>query len=210
MTFSARLLPLPPRDMVTDRLIIAKTTHNYDSHWQTEALHVQAHKETYRQLGLLILAVVFHETPAQVHLTLTHPVSDIKHLIVEFEYLHEARGGYITRPYAFTYTPEMTERHPWYYRPWDSRPLDLPTFFLTNREGLITKPEEWGQRDTVHGFGSDNASVLFAELLLNASNPNNVVNEYQLEGEGGFRGVGPQSAEVALFFPGSLGWTDDL
>jgi len=161
-------------------------------------------------LSLLILAVVFHETPVAAHLTLTHPHSDIKHLIVECAYLPEDHGGYLTRPYAFAYTPEETDQHPWGNRPWSGRLSDLPVFVLTNQEDLIMTPQDWERRDTLRGCGSDAASALFAELLLNAGRPENPVTEYQLEGEGGFRGVGEHSAEMRIFLPGSLGWTDEL
>lgn len=208
--FSARTLPVPPAEMGTDRLIIAKGTHTYHPVWRVDALGMQAHRRTYRQLGLLILAVVFHETPIRVRVDLTHPTSDVKQLIVEFEYLHEAHGGYIARPYAFAYTPADTARHPWYDRPWSWGTPDLPVFTLTNGEDLVVRPADWERRDTVRGCGSDPASVLFAELLLNAGRPDNPVVEYQLEGEGGFRSVGEHSAEMQLFLPGSLGWGDEL
>ena len=61
-------------------------------------------------------------------------------------------------------------------------------------------------RDTVIGFGNDKASVRLAELLLNAGLPQSQVVEYQLEDEGGFRGVGIHSAEATFYLPGSLGW----
>lgn len=63
-----------------------------------------------------------------------------------------------------------------------------------------------GPRDLVIVCGSDRALVRLAELLLNADRPDNPVVEYQLEGEGGFRGVGIHSAEVQFFLPESLGW----
>ena len=208
--FSTRTLPVPPAEMVTDRLILTKTTHNYYPAWRVDALWMQAHRRTCRQLGLLILAVVFHEMPARVHVALTHPSSDIKHLVIEFEYLPEDHGGYLTRPYAFTYTPAETERHPWYRRPWSWRLPDLPVFVVTTVDDAVYTEEDWARRDTVRGCGSDAASVLFAELLLNAGRPENPVTEYELESEGGFRGVGEQSAELHLFLPGSPGWTDEL
>ena len=208
--FSARTLLVPPMETATDRLILTKTTHDYRPAWCVDALWMQAHRRTCRQVDLLILAVVFHETPVAAHVALTHPRSDIKHLVIEFAYLPEDHGGYITRPYAFSYTPAETKRHPWYDRPWSWRLPDLPVFVVTNLQDLIMTPQDWERRDTVRGCGSDAASVLFAELLLNAGRPENPVTEYQLEGEGGFRGVGEHSAEMHLFLPGSLGWTDNL
>jgi hypothetical protein len=48
--------------------------------------------------------------------------------------------------------------------------------------------------------------IRLAELLLDAGRPDNRVEEYELEGEGGFRGVGLHSAEAYLSLPGSGGW----
>jgi hypothetical protein len=46
-------------------------------------------------------------------------------------------------------------------------------------------------------------------LLLNASRPDNPLNEYDLEGDGGSRSVGRLSAEVKLVLPGSDAWDPD-
>jgi hypothetical protein len=72
-----------------------------------------------------------------------------------------------------------------------------------------TTEEDWENRDTVIGFGNDEGSVRLAELLLNASTPQNQVDQYDLEGEAGFRGVGELSAGVTLFLPGSPGWDSE-
>jgi len=39
--------------------------------------------------------------------------------------------------------------------------------------------------------------------------PHDDLDEIQLEGESGFRGVGISSAEVSLFLPGHLAWTEE-
>ena len=67
-----------------------------------------------------------------------------------------------------------------------------------------------GSRQLDPDFPIYNVAVLFAELLLNVGRPDNLIDEYQPEGEGGFRGVGEHSAEVQLYLPGSLGWDDEL
>jgi hypothetical protein len=46
----------------------------------------------------------------------------------------------------------------------------------------------------------------FAELLLNAGCSWNEVRDYALEGDAGYRGVGPMSTELRIFLPGSDGW----
>lgn len=210
--FSQQTLPVPPAEMETDQLILSKTTHYWHPAWRTDAVWMQAHRRTCRQLGLLILSVVFHELPAQVHVTLTHPASSIKHLVIEFEYLQPVNhNGYLTRPYTFTYSPSDNERYPWNASTWIWRcPPHLPVFVITNMDDAVYTDEDWERRDTVRGCGNDTASVLFAELLLNAGCPENAATEYTLEGEGGVRGVGEQSAEMHIFLPGSLGWNDDL
>ncbi len=51
--------------------------------------------------------------------------------------------------------------------------------------------------------------VQFAELLLNLSLSQNAQDEFELEGESGFRGVGISSAEVRLILPNNLAWIEE-
>lgn len=51
--------------------------------------------------------------------------------------------------------------------------------------------------------------VSFAELLLNLSLPQNEQDEFELEGETDFRGVGIGGAEVKLFSPDHFAWTEE-
>ena len=71
-------------------------------------------------------------------------------------------------------------------------PDDLPVFRLTNQEESIFTDDQVQAGDTVVGFGLEEGSVRLAELLLNMSLPHNSVNEYVLEREGSYRGVGTQ------------------
>jgi hypothetical protein len=41
---------------------------------------------------------------------------------------------------------------------------------------------------------------------ITAGDPARAQDEYRLEGEAGFRGVAPLSAELSVWLPGSLGW----
>jgi hypothetical protein len=203
--FTAETLPQPPAHMETDRLYIAKGIHDYDSCFRADALWWFATKDTYTHLALLILAVLFHPEPDKVDVRLTHPASEIKHLIVEYEYppLDLLPSGYIARPFALNYYPDETERFPF----GDHQDVsDLPCFYLTATEFRGHPDEEWLRRETVTGFGTDHAAARFAELLLNATRLDNPLVEYNLEGDGGWRGVGQLSAEVRLWFPGSDAW----
>jgi len=77
---------------------------------------------------------------------------------------------------------------------------------LTNKEECLVTEEEWENRDTLIITGSDLGMILLAELLLNISNPKQENNEFDLECENGFRGIGPGSVEVKFWLPGSIGW----
>lgn len=210
LALTSASLPRPPAHLATDLLYIEKSLHDYNGWFRADVVLFHAHKVTYRHLGLLILAVVFHTLPEPVEIELTHPASVIKRLIVESPYKGPAdiSSGYNTRPYVFDYWPEDTTRYPW---PYPLTPPELPCFYLENYDHVpgLTIDEEWAARDAVRGFGTDVGSVRLAELLLNASQPNNPVDEYTLEGDGGNRKVGYLSAEARLWLPGSFGWNPD-
>jgi hypothetical protein len=206
--FSTATLPRPPSLVVTDQLHIEKGLHDYHpGEFRADVLYFCAPRATYRQLGLLIMAVVLQAAPVEVCVELRHPASAIKQLIIESPYHgpDDIHSGYNTRPYLFLYSPHPTTR----FSPWPEPQLDpaeLPCFYLTNRADCVASEQDRENRDTVRGFGRDTGSMLFAELLLNASQPDNPLNEYDLEGDGGYRGVGYLSTEVKLWLPGSPGW----
>lgn len=208
ITLSSENLPLPTFEMASGNLYIVKTKHNYNNWFEADLLWFYARKETYRHLGLLILSVVFHQQVSEVEVKINHPHSDIKRLIVEYapHSINNLTAGYHTQPFAFEYYAQLIAKHPF-----DScvLPKDLPCFELSNSTGLSSTDEDWKQRDTVKIFGSDTGLVGFAELLLNFSVLHNDLDEIQLEGESGFRGVGISSAEVGLFLPGHLAWTEE-
>jgi hypothetical protein len=205
--FSATSLPQSPELLTTDQLYIRRCKHGYNSYAYADALWFYASKRTYRYLGLLILSVLFHEHPSAVVLVLTHPASDIKHLAVEYVYRDSAALGYVARPFSFSYYPHNPVGYAGHLA--HVPVIDLPCFWLTNREECIVSDEERQRRDTVKGFGTDHGSVWLAELLLNLSRPESSITDYDLEGEmGGRRCVGNMSAEAKLFLPGSIGWDE--
>lgn len=202
-TFSLESLSIPPEELGTENLYIKRSQHTYNDSCKYDSLHFNAHKETYRFLGLLILSAVFHPQPSNVLVKLKHPESDIKNLLIEFPHLQLANlpSGYHTKPFAFEYYPAISWKHPF-----DKcvKPENLPCFSLAFMDAFPITDEEWNKRDTVKMFGSDIGMILFAELLLNVALPQNEEDEYELEGEGGFRGVGTNSAEVKMFLPGHI------
>lgn len=208
ITLSSHNLPLPPSEIVTSELYIEKWKNSYNIWYVVDSLHFYASKETYRHLGLLILSVLFHTEVSQVNIKLNHPHSHIKSLIIDFDSpdIDGLMVGYTTQPLGFNYYAHLTEKHPF-----DScvLPQDLPCFELSNSKNLYFTDEDWQQRDTVTISGNDTGLAAFAELLLNFSVPHSELDEIQLEGESGFRGVGISSAEVRLWLPGSFGWMEE-
>src|SRR3954452_2916700 len=112
---SAQTLPISPPQMRTSKLLISKGVHGYNGWYRADSLWCQASRHTYKHLGLLILAALFHPQASKVHVELTHPDSEIKNLVIDFEHISsdDLTPGYHTRPFALNYYPEETQRHPW-------------------------------------------------------------------------------------------------
>ena len=203
---SAATLPLPPPTLAADDLCITKHLHLYGA-LPADAVSIEADKITLGQLGLLIFSTVLHPAAQPVTLTLTHERSSIRQLIIS-----PALGptghmaGLHLRPVRFNYYPEPVAKHPWLnFRPYTYSNYDLPILALDLPKKFIQSYEDLEHRSTAEGFGSLRGSCHFAELLLNASQPSNTQLEFALECECGFRGVGPGSAEISVWLPGSIG-----
>src|SRR5436309_67120 len=84
--FTEDLLPTPPLQLTSDKLFIAKHVKRYGGFYAVDSLWFHSYQITYRRLALLILAAVFHAKQAPIRLDLTHPASDIKHLMLDYDY----------------------------------------------------------------------------------------------------------------------------
>jgi hypothetical protein len=146
---------------------------------------------------LLTLGVVFRPGGHRVHVVLNHPGSDIKNLIVSYTGVTARPSGHDTKPDRFSFSPESVRKHPWKGWGIEYWPLSsFPTFTLTNMNEFVVSQTDWAARDTVKGFGNDDASIRLAALLLNIGYSDE--SEIVLEGEGGNRGVGIHSAEAVF------------
>ena len=203
---SKKNLPLPLERISTRKLIIKSVKHSYNDYYQSDLLWFQGTKQTYKQLAILICAVVFHPKLKSVHIDITHPASNIKHLIVEIPATTKYYPGYQTQPHRFCYYPNIASSY--MDSPCKIHIDDLPCFYLTSWQKSPITDEEWKERDTVCGFGNDRGNITIAELLLNASLPQNTTTEYRLESTAGNGGVGRLSAEANFFLPGSFGFID--
>lgn len=206
-SFTAQTFPQLLGTLETDQLVIRKGHADYND-YRVDRLEFFAEKATYQQFGLLVLSVVFHPGGSRVRLKLIDPTSTVKNLIIEYEGKTYRDFTYRTKPDEFVFVPGRIDKYPWTSQ--HRHLFDLPTFRLTNLQQCIVTESDRSGRDTIKGFGSDDASVSLAELLLRMGSPNNRTNEVVLEGEGGFRGVGVHSAEASFYLPGSLAWPDGV
>ena len=203
--FHAGVLPEPPASISTDRILFRKLTHNYNGWYRADALWMYLTAKKCRELGLFLLASGFHGPRKATTLSIVHPDSAIRRISI-FEsqlLLDDPPVGLTMIPFALRYYPSETRKHPWMD---DCDTRDLPVLALSNADDSVGATEDdWAKRDTIW-MGPTCGMFRLAELLLNAGCSWNKVREYALEGDAGFRSVGPMSTELRIFLPGSDGW----
>lgn len=202
------VLPKPNEHMETDQLVVKKVDRSYGSSFRVDAVVFISDKKGYRNLGLLILASVFSDVK-EVTLEIRHPASDIKKLVINTPGvdLERLTPGFHEKPYAFSYWVNDVDKHPWIHS--EIPRFDLPLFSLTNDEDFVNTAEDWFNRDVIHGFGGNRASVLLAELLLNFGRNDVQMESVVLESDAGFRGVAPASAEASFFLAENDDWANE-
>jgi hypothetical protein len=212
--FTADVLPAPPMHLATNRMFVQKIQYRYSGYYQVDSLWFHAHHDAFRQLGLLTLAAMFHSHPyTPIRLDLTHPGSDIHHLMFEYSYTEfEWRLFYKARPYAVRYEAKPFE-HAGATPIGHGYPLtmeDRISFRLTNMEDRVSTDAEYESRDTIWLHGSDRAYALLASILLDIGRPEEQVGMYALDSsgeEGAFLGL--WSAETRFILPSSGYWRAD-
>jgi hypothetical protein len=212
-TFSADNLPPAPEQLATDRLIVRKGIHDYQAYAtvRVDMLIAEARKATYRFLALALLSRVFHPAPHAIRLQLTHPASEIRAIVLDFDPARDVLTwipGYHTRAVRFTYAPAPLTAYP--LAGARSPEGTLPSFSLTNAQDMIDRDADWRARDVVRCAGSDSGHVHLASVLLNLARPEEPRDEVTLESEHGNGGVARGSAEARFVLPGSLSWSGEL
>lgn len=200
-------LPVPPRELTTGAICITSGYRRIHGRNPVEGVRIEADKPALRALGLLVLSSIFHRQPASVSLCLTHPRATLRRVLIGHDW-DEAPDmpGFHESPLRHNFSPEWhVNRHPWTHRP--LAPRELPVLYLTP-EDLFSDVVELEGRVVGVGFGHCAASALLADLLLQLSLAKNQQDEIDLEGEWGFRGVGPNSVDISLYLPGSGGYLD--
>ena len=200
-------LPRPPAELRTDSIVVQRTTHDYNSWYRADALWIYLGRRKARELGVFLLACMFSVHEEDTLLLLDHPQSHIRRIVVPPRRSRESHVGLDLMPTSFRYFPQEMAKHPW---AGETNLADLPLLALTNIDDCSVTDEDWRERDTLRQESSDIGTARLAELLLNAGCSWNSRSEYDLEGDAGFRGVAPLSAEIRLFLPGSDGWRPEL
>jgi hypothetical protein len=208
--FTRAVLPPPAPVMVTDRLFITAGQHEYNGCHIEDGLDCHfASNATVRALGVLTLAVLFHPDPKTVELQLTNPRSDVRRLRIRYSHSPDPGVEFFATPAFFRYWPIQVQRHVESWRRSLHR-SDRPNLCLTTESELGQVSGLHGDsepRDTVVGFGGDRAMVFMAGLFLDVG-IDQEEREVDLESDAGFGGVGPCSAEMRLWLPGSDYWSE--
>lgn len=200
-------LPRPPSKLRTSAIVVLRTSHGYNSWYRADALWFYLGRQKARELGVFFLACLFSGSEEETVLVLDHPRSDIRRIVVPPRPAPGSRVGLSLLPSSFSYFPAEQSKHPWLG---ETNVLDLPLLALTNVDDCSVTDEDWRERDTVRQESSDIGTARLAELLLNAGCSWTSRSEYDLEGDPGFRGVAPMSAEVRIWLSGSDGWRPEF
>jgi len=201
--FSREVLPVPPPELATERVFVSKTYHDYNGWYRADALILFVDPVASRELGVFLLACALHD-PVEARLELPL-ASDVRRFVYRSPTRNgaEVPVGLSQRAQTFRYFPSQERKHPWLGEA-DAR--TLPLLALSTSDESPLTPSDWEHRDTVFVEGSAAGTVRLAELLLNAGCSWNLVREFDLEGDAGFRGVAPMSAELQIALPDSFRW----
>lgn len=205
---------LPDSEYQLDDVCIVYGAHFYGD-FPIDHIYLEASFDGLILLGTNIIYTLLSDRDLPVCLHLSHPRSKVKRLLINSGSQNKNATGAIFKLCKYVYSPYFKiGKHPWLHHAID--PVNLPTLTLLLNEKL--KHLKDGQcahywdflrdRDELMGFGSTQGSLLLAELMLNAGNKKCNQLEFVLEHEGGFRGVGVNSAEMTISLPGSLGYLD--
>jgi hypothetical protein len=199
----AKDFPALPSTIPSQAITVRKTHKYINDCYRLEVMHFRAARETYRHFGLAILAVVFCPNLSDLCIRLESTESELRSIKIRYNgTTPRAAFEYLTMPHSFKYNPAEISENPWVGRRIPE--TGWPEFLLTYSG---SKPEEhWEERDTIEGFGSDDAAVLVASLLLDFGRPGNHQHLVKLETPIGYGGVSKLSPEVHFHLPESESW----
>ena len=150
------VIPPTPPELTTDRVRIYRSQLQRLPGCRGDGLDVVAPRSAIRQLGLLLLSVLFHEQCDRSILHLTHPDSALKHVVTEYKHWSKSEvSGFRFRPWVFGYVPAgigpTFETHEVGY--------GAPVLRLTNLSDCQHDESEWRIRDVLHWVGGTGATA---------------------------------------------------
>jgi hypothetical protein len=140
--FHAGVPPVPPLALSTDRILFRKFEHNYNGWYRADTLWMYLSPRKCRELGVFLLACAFHGPAKTTTLTISHPDSAIRRIIVRAGRLTltDLPVGLSWTPFALRYFPAETEKHPWMY---DCCTHDMPQLALSNADDSVVTDDDW-------------------------------------------------------------------
>ena len=190
------VIPVPPPEISTDRIVIKRSRIQVLPGCRTDYLELIAPRPVFRQLGLLALAVLFHEQCDRVTVHLTNPASHVKHIVFEYNHWNKTQvTGFWTRPWVLGYLPEEAS-HALSTDLTDLQGAGAPLLRLTNLRDCQESEEEWENRDTLKGLGGIRSTAEVAEFLLNVGRSNAKLGQFSIPANRTFF-----AAEVTLWVP---------
>lgn len=212
-------VPEPPGKVVTTRFWFRRPGFKFYDNYPVPRTDLCIDQEGCALLALLILARVFYPEPEAIDVHLTHHDMQLDLLRLR---VSDDWPEYRRIPESFTYVAESLSSqntdesggshilHPL----WTEHaipPTELPMVEITTRDELGTADRRpWPDGyDTVVAFGSDRASVRMAELLLDLSLEDHIIDEVQFWSLFYYRSVAVGSAELVIWLPSGLGFIDE-
>jgi hypothetical protein len=187
------VIPAAPPEIWTDRLQVYAGYYERLPGCRGDGLDIVAARPTIRQLGLLALALLFHEQCDRTIIHLTQSKSRMKHIVLEYRHLLKSQcSGFRVRPWVLGYVPDETA-HTFLT---DLVGIEAPLLRLTNISNSQRDEREWQSRDTLWGIGGTFATAEIAEFLLNAGRNNATLDHFTIPANHTFF-----AAEVNLWLP---------
>ncbi|HEY6968020.1 MAG TPA: hypothetical protein VJA94_02360 [Candidatus Angelobacter sp.] len=157
-------VPVAPAELTTDRVCIRRCYLQRLPGCRGDHLDIIAPPSTFRQLGLLLLSVLFHEETDRSVIHLLPADSQVKHIVTEYKHgLRSQVSGYRYRPWDLRYVPKEIE----FVFKANREGLDAPLLRLTNIADQYCE-NDWEKRDVLHWAGRIVATAEIAKFLLNA------------------------------------------
>ncbi|MFZ6769366.1 hypothetical protein ACO0LM_20135 [Undibacterium sp. Di26W] len=196
-----------PFEVEVSGLKITQSIHAYGSVHFVESLEFFSLPQQYFELGLFLLAATIASDGKDRLIHLTNRNSKIRTIRIIGSSYWPLEGKFEQSAFALEINPKDLKKHPWLDK--DIDVYSLPILNRGNESDYCYSKKDWEDRDWLVLSGGPLANIRLAELLLKLGHPENDCLEVELEVEGGFRGVGPLSAEARFWLPGSFGWTSD-